>query len=101
MAKLSQTLRDNKRARMMKKYAARRAELRSKLQDPNASLEEKFAAQEGFAKLPRNSCKTRQSRRCRITGRSHAVYRKFGVSRIMLREMALRGELPGVRKASW
>ncbi|MBM4381751.1 MAG: 30S ribosomal protein S14 [Deltaproteobacteria bacterium] len=101
MAKLSQTLRDNKRARMMKKYAARRADLRSKLQDPNASLEEKFAAQEGFAKLPRNSCKTRQSRRCRITGRSHAVYRKFGVSRIMLREMALRGELPGVRKASW
>jgi small subunit ribosomal protein S14 len=101
MAKLSQTLRDNKRVRMMKKFAARRAELRSKLQDPNASLEEKFAAQEGFAKLPRNSCKTRQSRRCRITGRSHAVYRKFGVSRIMLREMALRGELPGVRKASW
>ena len=101
MAKLSQTLRDNKRARMMKKFAARRAELRSKLQDPNASLEEKFAAQEGFAKLPRNSCKTRQTRRCRITGRSHAVYRKFGVSRIMLREMALKGELPGVRKASW
>jgi small subunit ribosomal protein S14 len=101
MAKLSQTLRDNKRVRMMKKFAGRRAELRSKLQDPNASLEEKFAAQEGFAKLPRNSCKTRQSRRCRITGRSHAVYRKFGISRIMLREMALKGELPGVRKASW
>ena len=101
MAKLSQTLRDQKRVRLMKKFAARRSELRAKLQDPNASLEEKFAAQESFAKLPRNSCKTRQSRRCRITGRSHAVYRKFGVSRIMLREMALRGELPGVRKASW
>jgi small subunit ribosomal protein S14 len=101
MAKLSQTLRDNKRARLMKKFSARRAELRGKLQDPNASLEEKHAAQEAFAKLPRNSCKTRQTRRCRITGRSHAVYRKFGVSRIMLREMALKGELPGVRKASW
>jgi small subunit ribosomal protein S14 len=101
MAKLSQTLRDNKRSRLIKKHAARRAELRSKLQDANLSLEDKFAAQEAFAKLPRNSCKTRLSRRCRITGRSHAVYRKFGVSRIMLREMALRGELPGVRKASW
>jgi small subunit ribosomal protein S14 len=101
MAKLSQTLRDQKRGRLIKKHAAKRAELRAKLADPNASLEEKFAAQEGFAKLPRNSCKTRVTRRCRITGRSHAVYRKFGVSRIMLREMALKGELPGVRKSSW
>jgi small subunit ribosomal protein S14 len=101
MAKLSQVLRDNKRSRLIKKHAARRGELRAKLQDANASLEEKFAAQEAFAKLPRNSCITRLSRRCRITGRSHAVYRKFGVSRIMLREMALKGELPGVRKASW
>ena len=101
MAKLSQTLRDDKRIRLIKKHAAKRSALRAKLQDANLSLEDKFAAQEAFAKLPRNSCKTRQSRRCRITGRSHAVYRKFGVSRIMLREMALRGELPGVRKASW
>jgi len=101
MAKTSQVLRDQKRARLIKKHSAKRAELRAKLADPNASLEEKFAVQEAFAKLPRNSCKTRVTRRCRITGRAHAVYRKFGVSRIMLREMALKGELPGVRKSSW
>ena len=70
-------------------------------QDPNLSMEEKFEVQEAFAKLPRNSCSTRVTRRCRITGRSHAVYRKFGVSRIMLRELTLKGELPGMRKSSW
>ncbi len=64
-------------------------------------MEEKFEVQEAFAKLPRNSCPTRVTRRCRITGRSHAVYRKFGVSRIMLRELTLKGELPGMRKSSW
>ena len=101
MAKLSQTLRDQKRYRLIKKHAVKREELRTKLADPNVSLEDKFAVQEAFAKLPRNSCPTRLTRRCRITGRAHAVYRKFGVSRIMLREMALKGELPGVRKASW
>ncbi len=101
MAKLSQKLRDERRIQLINKHRARRTELRTKLADQNASLEEKVAVQEAFAKLPRNSCPTRKTTRCKITGRAHAVYRKFGVSRIMLRELALRGELPGVRKSSW
>jgi small subunit ribosomal protein S14 len=101
MAKKSQVLRDQGRAKLIAKHKEERAALRKRLQDPNLSLEEKFEAQEAFAKLPRNSCPTRITRRCRITGRSHSVYRKFGVSRIMLRELTLKGELPGMRKSSW
>jgi small subunit ribosomal protein S14 len=101
MAKKSQVLRDQSRAKLAKKHAAKRAELRKRLKDQNLSMEEKLAVQDAFAKLPRNSCPTRITRRCRLTGRSHAVYRKFGVSRIMLRELTLKGELPGMRKSSW
>src|SRR5262245_29304173 len=101
MAKKSQVLRDERRAKLVAKNAAKRAALRTLLQDQNLSMEDKLEVQEAFAKLPRNSCPTRITRRCRITGRSHAVYRKFGVSRIMLRELTLRGELPGMRKSSW
>src|SRR5262245_4143720 len=101
MAKKSQVLRDQGRAKLVAKHAAKRAALRKRLQDQNLSMEEKLEVQEAFAKLPRNSCPTRITRRCRITGRSHAVYRKFGVSRIMLRELTLRGELPGMKKSSW
>jgi small subunit ribosomal protein S14 len=101
MAKKSQVLRDQGRAKLVKKHAEKRAELRKRLADQNLSMEEKLEVQEAFAKLPRNSCPTRITRRCRITGRSHAVYRKFGVSRIMLRELTLKGELPGMRKSSW
>ena len=101
MAKKSQVLRDQGRAKLVAKHAAKRAELRERLKDQNLSMEEKLEVQEAFAKLPRNSCPTRITRRCRITGRSHAVYRKFGVSRIMLRELTLKGELPGMRKSSW
>lgn len=101
MAKKSQVLRDERRKQLIDKYAERRAELRKRLKDANVSVEEKLDIQDAFAKLPRNSCPTRYTRRCRITGRSHAVYRKFGISRIALREMGLRGELPGVRKSSW
>jgi small subunit ribosomal protein S14 len=101
MAKKSQVLRDEGRKKLVAKHAAKRAELRKRLADQNLSMEEKLEVQEAFAKLPRNSCPTRITRRCRITGRSHAVYRKFGVSRIMLRELTLRGELPGMRKSSW
>lgn len=101
MAKKSQVLRDQGRAKLIKKFAEKRAVLRKQLQDPNLSMEEKFEVQDAFAKLPRNSCPTRLTRRCRITGRAHAVYRKFGVSRIMLRELTLKGELPGMRKSSW
>lgn len=101
MAKKSQVLRDQKRERLIKKYAARRSELRKRLNDPEVSIEEKYEIQAAFAKLPRNSCPTRLTRRCQITGRSKAVYRKFRMSRIALREMTLRGELPGMRKSSW
>jgi small subunit ribosomal protein S14 len=101
MAKKSQVLRDQKRVRLIAKHADKRAGLRKRLNDPEVSMEEKLEIQEEFAKLPRNSCPTRLTRRCVLTGRSHAVYRKFGLSRIMLREMTLRGELPGMKKSSW
>jgi small subunit ribosomal protein S14 len=101
MAKKSQINRDNKRKKLIAKYAARRAELRAKLNDANVSIEEKLLVQEAFAKLPRNSCPTRLNRRCEISGRSKGYYRKFGISRIALRELALRGQLPGMRKSSW
>ena len=101
MAKTSQVLRDQRRAKLIDKYRERRAELRSRLKDPSVSVEEKFEIQSQFAKLPRNSCPTRLTRRCRVSGRARSVYRKFGLSRIALREMTLRGELPGMRKSSW
>jgi small subunit ribosomal protein S14 len=101
LAKLSQVLRDQRRIKLIEKYAEKRAELRKRLNDPNVSMEEKFEIQEAFAKLPRNSCPTRLKRRCKITGRARGYYRKFGMSRIAFREMALKGQLPGVRKSSW
>ncbi len=101
MAKKSQINRDDRRLQLIAKYAERRAGLRKILKDPNATIDEKLEAQVGFAKLPRNSCSTRKNNRCAISGRSKAYYNKFGVSRIALRELALRGQLPGVRKSSW
>ena len=101
MAKLSQVLRDLRRKKLIEKYAEKRAELRKRLNDPSVSIEEKFEIQEAFAKLPRNSCPTRLKRRCAVSGRPRGYYRKFGISRIAFREMALRGQLPGVRKSSW
>jgi small subunit ribosomal protein S14 len=101
MAKTSQVLRDRRRKQLIAKHAAKRAALRQKLKDRNVPVEEKLAVQEEFAKLPRNSCPTRLKRRCQVSGRARSVYRKFGISRIALRDLALRGQLPGVRKASW
>ncbi len=101
MAKKSQVNRDNRRRRLIEKHAARRTELRKRLKDPSVSIEEKIEIQTAFAKLPRNSCPTRKNNRCAVSGRSKAFYNKFGVSRIALRELALRGQLPGVRKSSW
>ena len=95
MAKKCQVNRDNHRRQLIEKYAAKRADLRKRLNDPEVSI------QEQFAKLPRNSCPTRLNRRCQVSGRSHAYYKKFSISRIALRELALRGQLPGVRKSSW
>ena len=101
MAKKSQIYRDLKRKKLVEKYAARREELRRKLNDASVSMEEKSNIQAEFAKLPRNSCPTRLNSRCQVSGRSRSYYRKFGISRIALRELALRGQLPGVRKSSW
>ncbi len=101
MAKKSQVLRDQRRRQLIAKHAEKRAELRGRLKDPELSVDEKFAVQEQFAKLPRNSCPTRKNTRCNVSGRSRSFYRKFGISRIALRDLALRGQLPGMRKSSW
>ncbi|MBK8264111.1 MAG: 30S ribosomal protein S14 [Nannocystis sp.] len=101
MAKLSQVLRDQKRDKMIAKYAAKREELRKKLRDPSGEIDEKLQISAELSKLPANSCPTRQTRRCMLTGRSKAVYRKFGLCRVVFRDLALRGEIPGVTKSSW
>ena len=101
MAKLSQVLRDRRREKLIHKHAATRRELRKRLKDATVSIDEKLEIQQKFAKLPRNSCPTRLNRRCRISGRSRSYYRKFGISRIALRDLALKGQLPGMRKSSW
>lgn len=101
MAKTSQVLRDQRRKRLIQKYAEKRAALRARLKDRSVSIEEKLQIQEQFAKLPRNSCPTRLKRRCTLTGRPRGYYRKFAISRIALRELAHQGQLPGVRKSSW
>lgn len=89
MAKTSIVVRDQKRARMIEKYAAKRAELKA------------AGDNEGLQKLPRNSSPTRHKNRCNETGRPHAYMRRFGLSRISFREHASKGEIPGVKKASW
>lgn len=101
MAKLSQVLRDQRREKLIQKYAARRAELRKRVKNPDLGPKEKDEAIAALAKLPRNSCPTRRNRRCRISGRARGVHQKFQISRIAIREYGLRGQLPGVRKSSW
>jgi small subunit ribosomal protein S14 len=101
MAKLSQVLRDKKREKLIDKFAERRAELRAKIKDPSIAPEDKLPFVEALAQLPRNSSAVRRTRRCAVSGRSHGVYRKFGLSRIALRDLALAGDLPGVIKSSW
>ena len=101
MAKKSMIAREQKRASMVAKYAAKRAELKATLSNPNASDEEKWDAQIALQKLPRDASPVRRQRRCQLTGRPHAVYRKFGLCRNKLREAAMRGDIPGLVKASW
>jgi small subunit ribosomal protein S14 len=101
MAKKSQINRDNRRKKLIAQYAERRAELRKRLNDREVTIEEKIEIQEKFSKMPRNSCSTRLNRRCEVSGRSKSYYRKFAISRIALRELSLRGQLPGMRKSSW
>ncbi len=101
MAKASMIARENKRARTVAKYAEKRKALKIILADTKASDEEKWEAQVKLQKLPRNASPVRQRRRCQITGRPRGVYRKFGLCRNKLREAAMRGDIPGLTKASW
>lgn len=94
MAKVSMKNREAKRTRTVAKYAAKRAELKAIVGNINASAEDRWNAQVALQKLPRDASPVRQRNRCRLTGRPHGVYRKFGLSRIMLREAAMRGDVP-------
>lgn len=101
MAKVSMINREKKRMRMVKKYAAKRAELKARIIDPSLSEEERHQAKIALNKLPRNSSPSRVRNRCALTGRPQGYYRKFGLSRNKLREAAMRGDVPGLVKASW
>ncbi|HEY2274645.1 MAG TPA: 30S ribosomal protein S14 [Steroidobacteraceae bacterium] len=101
MAKTSMVEREKRRARVVKKYAAKRAKLKELIRSPRSSPEERAAAQAALQSQPRDASAARQRNRCAITGRSRGVYRKFGLSRVKIREVAARGEIPGLAKASW
>ena len=101
MAKTSMIEREKKRARMRAKYAQKRAALKAIIADRNLSDDERWEAQLKLQKLPRDASPVRQQRRCGLTGRPHGVYRKFGLARNKLRESAMKGEIPGLTKASW
>jgi small subunit ribosomal protein S14 len=101
MAKTNMIEREKRRAKIVKKYAAKRAELKETIREPKTGAEERQAAQAKLQALPRDANPVRQRNRCAITGRSRGVYRKFGLSRTKLREAAMRGDIPGLSKASW
>jgi small subunit ribosomal protein S14 len=101
MAKTSMVNRDLKRTKLVQKYAAKRAELKAIVLNPNASYDEKMEAQGKLQKLPRDASPVRQRTRCALSGRPRAVYKKFGLGRNKLREATMRGDVPGLRKASW
>ena len=101
MAKTSMVQREIRRSKLVTKYEARRAELRAIIRNPNTSAEEHQAAVVKMQKLPRDSSASRQRNRCNLTGRPHGYYRKFGLGRNKLRETAMRGDIPGLVKASW
>jgi small subunit ribosomal protein S14 len=101
MAKKSMLMRQRHREQAVKRYATKRAELKELIRDPKASEDDKLEAQKKLQKLPRDANPVRLRNRCALTGRPHGYYRKFGLSRTKLRETTMRGEIPGVRKASW
>jgi small subunit ribosomal protein S14 len=101
MAKTSMVNREVKRSKLVKKYAAKRADLKAKVSNPKLSYEERMEAQTKLQKLPRDASPVRQRNRCALSGRSRGVYRKFGLGRNKLREATMRGDVPGLRKASW
>lgn len=101
MAKKSMINRQAKREKLVRKYAAKRAELKMRANDMSLSPEERQGAREQLADLPRNSSPVRLRTRCMVTGRPRAVYKEFMLSRIKFRELALQGKLPGIHKSSW
>jgi small subunit ribosomal protein S14 len=101
MAKLSMIAREKKRARLVEKFAAKRAALKAIIADPKADDDAKWEAQLKLQKLPRDASPVRKQNRCQLTGRPRGVYRKFGLGRNMLREAAMRGDVPGLVKSSW
>jgi small subunit ribosomal protein S14 len=101
MAKVSMINREKKRTKLVKKYAKKRAELKAVIVDPEVGFEERQEAMFALQKLPRDSSPVRQRNRCTISGRPRGFYRRFGLSRNKLRDAAMRGDVPGLRKASW
>jgi len=101
MAKLSKVAKNEQRKALVKKYAKLRAELKERIRSPKVSYEERRAAQDKLASLPRDSNPNRVTLRCTLTGRPRGNLRRFGLSRIAFREKALKGEIPGVVKSSW
>ena len=101
MAKTSMINRDLKRTKLAKKYAGKREALKQIISNPESSYEDKMDAAVKLQKLPRDSSPSRQTTRCVLTGRPRAVYSKFGLGRNKLREATMRGDVPGLRKASW
>ena len=101
MAKTSSIEKNKRRRRMVARYAERRTELKRVARDPSMTLEERFQARLKLAELPRNSSAVRVRNRCEVTGRPRAFYRKLGLSRIALRDLANFGQIPGMTKASW
>jgi small subunit ribosomal protein S14 len=101
MAKKSMLMRQRHREAAVKRYAAKRAELKELIRDPKTSDDDKVEAQKKLQKLPRDANPIRLRNRCALTGRPHGYYRKFGLARTKLRETTMRGEIPGLRKASW
>jgi small subunit ribosomal protein S14 len=93
--------REKKRMRTVQKFAAKRAALKAQIRDPKLSDEERMAAVQKLQTLPRDASPTRIRNRCRLTGRPHGFYRKFGLGRNKLREATMRGDIPGLHKASW
>jgi len=101
MAKKSMVNREARRTKLVARYAKKRAELKAIISDPNSDFEVRQDAMFRLQKLPRDSSPARQRNRCALSGRPRGFYRKFGLSRNKLREAAMRGDVPGLRKASW
>jgi small subunit ribosomal protein S14 len=101
MAKQSMLERERKRAKLVQKYTARRTELKATISNPETSYEDRMQAVIALQKLPRDASPARKRNRCHLTGRPKGYYRKFGLGRNKLREAAMRGDIPGLVKASW